>query len=280
MNCKEEGLSKLRRLQLIEADALSELKKICDKEGIRFFLRGGSVMGAVKYGGFVPWDDDMDIAVPREDYERLIEKFQNKIIANKYIITSYRSNSDMHCYFPRLFLKEDVRKQEGLPKDNVLGLHLIDILPLDGAPENIVLRHIYFLKVYCLRMLGSLGTATTDAVGMHNKKQEMVINILKSMKLNKLFSQKSIYLKLEKIYTKYNWKTSRYSGTITGSLIRKEVMPSYIWGMGVMKIFENEKYVVPTEYDKYLKRLYGYNYMNEEPNPEKRKSHLGKNRLS
>lgn len=67
----------IRELQETLLDAVKEFKKICDEENITFFLRGGSVMGAVKYGGFIPWDDDMDIAVPRKDYVRLIEIFND-----------------------------------------------------------------------------------------------------------------------------------------------------------------------------------------------------------
>ena len=73
----------LKRIQKIELDALKEFNKICKENNLMFFLRGGSVMGAVKYQGFIPWDDDVDIAVPREDYDQLPQIFENKIIAHQ-----------------------------------------------------------------------------------------------------------------------------------------------------------------------------------------------------
>ena len=69
----------LKKIQEIELDALKEFNKICKENNLMFFLRGGSVMGAVKYQGFIPWDDDVDIAVPREDYDQLPQIFENKI---------------------------------------------------------------------------------------------------------------------------------------------------------------------------------------------------------
>ena len=148
----------LKKIQEIELDALKEFNKICKENNLMFFLRGGSVMGAVKYQGFIPWDDDVDIAVPREDYDQLPQIFENKIIAGKYQVLCHQYCEELHCYFPRLFLLEDERIKLGLPRNTNLGLHLIDIIPLDGAPNNSLVRKVYYLKVYWYRFLASLGT--------------------------------------------------------------------------------------------------------------------------
>ena len=70
----------LKKIQEIELDALKEFNKICKENNLMFFLRGGSVMGAVKYQGFIPWDDDLDIFMPRPDYERLAELWLYTVI--------------------------------------------------------------------------------------------------------------------------------------------------------------------------------------------------------
>ena len=93
----------LKKIQEIELDALKEFNKICKENNLMFFLRGGSVMGAVKYQGFIPWDDDVDIAVPREDYDQLPQIFENKIIAGKYQVLCHQYCEELHCYFPRFF---------------------------------------------------------------------------------------------------------------------------------------------------------------------------------
>lgn len=260
----------IKLIQDIEMDALYEFKKICDIHNIKFYLRGGSVMGAVKYGGFVPWDDDIDVAVPRSDYERLIEFCKDKVIADKYIINSYKFCEKLHCYFPRMSLVESERIQLGLPKNTNLGLHLMDIFPLDGAPNHVILRKLYFIKVYFFRTLASIGTQYEDNMkNMHTKKQQIVIDFLRFFKIDKLIVQQKIYDILDKIYIKNSFENSRYAGTITASLISKEVMRKEIWGEGIHWKFGDINVRIPSLYDEYLKKMYGANYLYEEPTIKK-----------
>lgn len=262
----------IKTKQEILLEGIIELKKILDKNNIKFYLRGGSVMGAVKYNGFVPWDDDMDIAVPRKDYDKLIDILNGKVFSEKFEVISSKYNATAHCYFPRLFLIEKVRKELDLEKNTNLGLHLIDILPIDGAPNNKFNRNIYFGKVYILRFLASLGTFYGEGeVDMHSPKQKVIIKMAKLMQLHKIFPQQKVYKILDRLYTKYDWKKQDYAGTITASLFKKEVMPVEIWGEGVWHQFETEKFLIPTDYDRYLKIMYGENYLSEEP--DEKKSH-------
>ncbi|MBJ8325401.1 LicD family protein [Streptococcus pacificus] len=266
------GNNDIAKLQKTLLDALKEFKKICDKEGIVFFLRGGSVMGSVKYKGFVPWDDDVDIAIPRDQYERMIDILNDKVIAGKYKVVSYKYYPEIHCYFPRLFLVEEERIKLGLPSNTHMGLHLMDILPLDGAPNNTLLRNIYFAKVYALRYLSSLGTPYVEGhVNMHSKKQKFIINFGKFFQLHKIFPQIKVYNTLDKLYKRYDWRVQDYAGTITASLFKKEVMKKEIWGKGKFLPFETEQFMVPELYDSYLKQMYGENYLTEEP--QNKKSH-------
>lgn len=260
----------IEKLQDVLFDAILEFRKICEQEGITFYLRGGSVLGAVKYRGFIPWDDDMDIAIPREQYDRLVDIFHNKIIAGKYQVLCHQYCPELHCYFPRLFLLEDERKKLNLPSNTHLGLHLIDILPLDGAPNNSIARNIYFLMVYTLRFLASLGTTYVEGhVDMHSPMQKLIINIAKMLGFTKLFPQIKVYRMLDRLYTKYDWREQEYAGTITASLFKKEVMKTSIWGEGTLMTFKETKFLVPKEYDNYLRIMYGENYLTEEPSEKK-----------
>ncbi|OUZ17569.1 hypothetical protein A5868_002512 [Enterococcus sp. 12F9_DIV0723] len=153
-----EDKSKLRELQLLELEALFELRQFCKKNNMDFFLRGGSVMGAVKYKGFVPWDDDADVAIPRKDYDDLIELASNREWSKKFNILSYKTNPEIHCYFPRVLLKEEIRIKMDLPKNNNLGLTVVDILPLDGTPNSKFVRNLYFFQIYIYRALAGVWT--------------------------------------------------------------------------------------------------------------------------
>ena len=132
----------LKQIQNVEKEALEEFNKYCIKNDIRFFLRGGSVLGAIKYKDIVPWDDDIDVALPRNDYNKLINNCKVDF-SKKFILVSYKNTVDSHCYFPRIILKEEYRVEYGFPKNNERGLVLIDILPLDGMPTNrIILKSV------------------------------------------------------------------------------------------------------------------------------------------
>lgn len=257
----------LRKIQLLELEALTELRIFCKKHDMDFFLRGGSVMGAVKYKGFVPWDDDVDIAVPRQYYDKLIELVSKEEWSSKFYLVSYKSDPEIHCYFPRVLVKENVRKELGLPINNKLGLTVIDVLPLDGAPKTDISRNIYFLKTYMYRALAGVWTMDIkETVDMHDSKKKLILKILKRFRINRLYSQVGIYEKLDKLYKKNSLEQSVYIGTITGSLYKKEIMDRKYWGNGVEMNFENQTFLVPELYDDYLKKLYGVNYMTYTPN--------------
>ena len=65
-----------RQLQLTELEILIELDRVCKEENLTYFLEGGTLLGALRHGGFIPWDDDIDVLMPREDYNRLIDVFR------------------------------------------------------------------------------------------------------------------------------------------------------------------------------------------------------------
>lgn len=258
-------------IQNLELEALKAIKDIAEKNDIRFFLRGGSVMGAVKYNGFVPWDDDMDIAVPRENYKKLISILSENW-SNRFWMASYTKGDAIHAYFPRILVKEQTRKKLALPRNNHLGFCVIDILPLDYLPESAFQRKMFVYQVGLYRLLGATWTVDIrDTITQHSKKKQEIIKLVKKMGIQKITTQNKIYDKLDNIYSRYS-NGSNWRGTITGSKFDKEMFPSSVWGEGILTSFEDSKFLVPLEYDTYLKQMYGSRYLDEEPTLKK--SHI------
>lgn len=271
--------SQLEEIHSLILEALTELRQLCKKNDMDFFLRGGSVMGAVKYNGFVPWDDDADIAIHRKHYNKLIELTANSDWSDKFDVISYKNNPEIHCYFPRVLLKEELRKEKKLPQNNKLGLTIIDILPIDGTPNSSIKRNLYYTTAYSYRALSGVWTMDVkETVNMHNSKRRLILKILKAIKINKFYTQVGIYDKLDKLYTKYPVESSDYIGSMTGSLYKKEIMSKDWWGNGIEMDFENQKFLVPSNYDEYLKQLYGDNYFTYTPNEaqQNKKRHVKK----
>ena len=120
------AISKLRELQLEEIEALKSLIDFCEQNGLTYYMRGGSVLGAVKYKGMIPWDDDIDIILPREDYNRLIKIAPDNL--GNAVFAHYSRNIKLNCYFARLYLDERKRTEKNLPKNNANGLVLVDMV--------------------------------------------------------------------------------------------------------------------------------------------------------
>ena len=265
--------SYLKQLQRTEYEALSALLAFARKNGIRVFLRGGSVLGAVKYRGFVPWDDDIDVAIPRHDYEKLIRIMPEKL-QDQYLFVTYRRTKDAHCYFPRIILEKDACAEAGIPVNNERGAVLIDILPVDGMPKTKAGRALHIVRAYVYRVLASLWTLDVkETVSMH-KKFDGILRVLRAIGIHRFYQQDDIYRKMDRLYARYPYGETAYAGMIAASKREKEIVPYAWWGDGAPARFIGLQVLVPADYDAYLKKLFGRDYMTRTPPPEKRtKSH-------
>lgn len=129
---------------------------------------------------------------------------------------------------------------------------------------------MFTTEVYFYRLLGALHTASiSDTISQHKGLKKIIITSLNKLKIQKLYTQESTFEKLDKIYMSNDLKSSKWSGTITGSSLAKELFPSEVWGSGVTLPFEDKAFRVPTLYDSYLKHIYGDNYADETPTVKK-----------
>ena len=268
-------MSLLTEIQDEEYRALKYIAGICNENGLTFYLRGGSALGAVKYNDFIPWDDDIDIALPREDYLKLISLMPNEF-DNDLLFVSYQKTGDAHCYFPRIVMNKTSQEKKGYPRNNERGLCLMDILPLDGMPNGKIKLFFHIMHAYVLRVLASLWTIdVSETVSMHGKKKDIILKILHFTRIHHLYKQNDIYAKLDKLYSKYPFLGTERSGMLSSDKIEKEIIPSSWWGYGTKSRFRDLEVLVPSNYDEYLKHLFGENYADyEPPDTERTKSHL------
>lgn len=264
-NSKEEfyfsslSQEELRKMQIKLLNILEVFDDFCRKNNLRYYLAAGTCLGAVRHKGFIPWDDDLDVSMPRDDFERLFKLWNNK--NNRYqllrpsqkIITGVHigllRDSDTTCIY------------EYARNHNICHGMKIDIEVLDGCPSNPILRKIqrFYGMMYAIL---SAQRIPNNGSSMRKKLAKVILGIIKSRKVRfKLFS---FALKNVKRYRmdKSDLVRVAYSPLV----FRKEV-----FGTAVMKEFEGRKYPVPTEYDIYLKKMYN-NYMQLPPKSD-RKAH-------
>lgn len=143
----------LRRIQLIQLEMLEEVDRICRKCGIEYNIIAGTLLGAVRHGGYIPWDDDADVAMLRPEYEKFRIAVKTELDTTKFYFQDDRRTRVYRWGYGKLrrkhtlFLREH---QEHMPYRQGI---FIDIFPLDGVPDNYILRSIKNFECFCVRKI-------------------------------------------------------------------------------------------------------------------------------
>lgn len=247
----------LRKLQLIDVDILNSVVNILDKHHLKYYLIGGTLLGAVRHQGFIPWDDDMDIAMPRKDYEAFLEEYQTELPTH-LSVENFKNNPKYKYYISRV-LDHAYRVRE-LRDRNVqeAETHIsIDIFPIDGAPDNKVNRKVYYFKIMAYRALISLIQKNNiDSERDRNIFERITIAIGTHIPLDKVLSANKLQYKIDRILKKQS-SQSQIAGTIMGAYRTKEMVPRRFFGKGTKVRFEGKEYSAPEKFDDYLIHMYG-----------------------
>lgn len=143
----------LRKIQLIQLEMLEEVDRICKKCGIEYTIIAGTLLGAVRHGGYIPWDDDADIAMLRPEYERFRMAVRTELDATKFYFQDNRRTKGYRWGYGKLRRKNTLflrKYQEHMAyKQGVF----IDIFPLDGVPDNYLIRSIKNFECFCIRKI-------------------------------------------------------------------------------------------------------------------------------
>jgi lipopolysaccharide cholinephosphotransferase len=143
----------LRQLQLIQLEMLIEVDRICRKCDIRYNIIAGTLLGAVRHGGYIPWDDDADVALLRPEYEKFRQACETELDASRFYFQDHRNTPGYRWGYGKLrrkntlFLREH---QEHMPYEQGV---FIDIFPLDGVPDSYGLRCLNNFQCFCIRKL-------------------------------------------------------------------------------------------------------------------------------
>lgn len=248
------GLEELRSIQL---DLLQKTAEFCDKNGLRYFLCGGTLIGAIRHKGYIPWDDDIDIAMPRPDYDRFVKIFNRS--ENYYQVVSLETNPEYAYAFAKVYDNRTELKElhyNGIP----FGVY-IDIFPADGVKDAAQIR-----KIMLLHKILNAKKANYSRRKLLNK----IINTLAKLILLP-FSAQQIARWMDNEARKYAFGSVPCAGLIANPLGVGEKVEKSVFESDIYKEFEGRKYPVPIGYDTWLWSIYG-DYM-QLPPEEHRVSH-------
>lgn len=250
----------IREFQTHILGLLDVMDDVCRKHGLKYYMIGGTMLGAIRHQGFIPWDDDLDVAMFRKDYDILMAHYR-EWLPERYSILSFESNHDYYRHFCKLEDK-NTTLVERFHIRRLAGVYL-DIFPMDDVPDNRFLRwwHYRRFALYDKLLYFANRDPYKHGYGLSSK---LIAFFQRHISIDKL------YAKRHKILIEYNGKKGCSCCMAHGGFnpIRKEV-----FGTPGLYKFENGSYWGPADAKTYLSLSYGNDYM-ELPPVDKRVSHL------
>ncbi len=234
------------------ADMFGWFHDFCVTHGLRYYAIGGTMLGAVRHGGFIPWDDDIDVGMPRRDYERLAELLAEDK-SGRYVLETEKSGDPAYFYpFSKLYDTQTTLIEH---KRYVLkrGIYL-DIFPLDGAgnTKEESQRHYRTIEKKYNLLLARTGAVRQGRAWYKN----LALRLLQLIP-NCFVSDKRILCDLVALCRRYDFDECAWFGNFVGAWRFREVMPREIAGEPRLYPFEGLLIYGVADADRYLTNLYG-----------------------
>ena len=240
----------------VELDILSDVADFCDSHGLRYYLAYGTLIGAVRHKGFIPWDDDIDIQMPRDDYNKMIEIFNSEKEKTHLRLISPYDPYSFHS-FVKIIDTRTVKKEVGFKYKNAEPLGIdVDVFPLDGQPDDDGVYSKWYNRKQKIYKLMQFVLMDPNISWKH----KIVCNGLRLVR-SKAYYQK----KADKLQKPYTFDESKFVGC-TASLFnsKKNRHAKELYSESVLLDFEDKKFKAPIGYHEILTAMYG-DYMQLPP---------------
>ncbi len=267
-------MATLREVQLCQLDIAKEIKRICDANDIRFFLDSGSLLGAVRHNGFIPWDDDLDVGFRREDYERFLEAAKTQL-GSEYELQTWKNDR----YYPQPFAK--VRKKGTVYREASSGMKqemngvFVDLFPYDVLPDDEGLRSQLGRKLTIYKTLlrakaGFKPWLTLRTENTFANKAKSYLKYLPFRAAAVFVSKDRIIQKYERLAVQYNGEPDQHAYRYVQGATRfgRWVLPKECFEEFEEIAFEDTTFPITKEWDLYLRLMYG-EYMQLPPESER-----------
>lgn len=257
---------KLNEIKEIEIQLLKEFKSYCETHKLKYFLSNGTLLGAIKYNGFIPWDDDIDVIMPRDDYNRFVKEFPSN---EKIKLLNEETCENYFFSFAKLSDLSTLIQNQTILKNYECGIH-IDIFPLDKWEENKkkASKKAKRIQKLCKKLCFSISHFCQGRSWLRTCAKNMIIfyTQIKGPTYYRKKLRNVIKNALDKSGTEY-------CGCLVWPIYgAREIIPTEAFSKTIFVEFEGDKYPAPIGYDVYLRSLYG-DYENDPPSKKQRSHH-------
>lgn len=262
----------LKELQEAELGILEAFHEFCEKHGLRYYLGGGTAIGAVRHQGFIPWDDDIDLMMPRPDYMKLVELVkEDQMLGDHYKVDCCYFNPNALSSALRIF---DTRTELTFTNFRIpytLGCW-IDVFPIDGLSPSAAKRKAHFKK---MRLAMDIYLCAITKFGGKRRSKLMTVlqyGVAPALPIIRLFKNHQYTAWLDRISRRYDYDKCEWIGVLEGRAEEREAMKKVNLEPARLVDFEGKKFFIMANYDEYLTNLYG-DYMKLPPESERVSRH-------
>lgn len=255
---------KIKELQDVQLQIMDDIHRVCVQLGLRYYLIGGSAIGAVRHQGIIPWDIDIDIAMPRKDYEKFILE-GSKLLKSNFELHDYRTDKNFGTFHALVVLKNSYIKfkfEKDTDKQNRFGI-FVDILPLDQWPENELYKKLLVKEHKLIKVIRDFRQGDRRETGNFIKR------VIKKTAYHILRATTSVYSinKWEQnVISRCNTDDEGkiWCSKLSHYTLDKLTMPKKYFGTPILSPFSGREYYIPEQVHNYLLHLFG-DYMKLPP---------------
>lgn len=248
-------------------ELLTAFDAFCVEHGLRYCLSGGTLLGAVRHKGFIPWDDDVDVNMPRPDCEKLMELSGGRI--GRFELMAPNCTDKHHAYHWKLFHDSFLVRKKATQKVYPI---FMDIFPIEGLPETMAKTRRHYRTC---RKWKYLANCLWGRRWLHGKDLKAKLFHAAFRPVAALYGRERLFRRVLRVMKEIPFDVAPHVGVMATNVhqevervVKDEFMPR------IDVTFEGRTFPGPANYDTYLRQLYGVDYM-QLPPPEKRKSNHG-----
>lgn len=249
---------KLNLLREIEKDMLREIDRICREHDIEYFISYGTMLGAVRHGGFIPWDDDVDVAMLRSEFEKF-RQIAPKELNERFSYESHTNNNGYHYFFDRITAKDTYFASKYSDDYEMHKGISVDIFVVDNVPADPKAAYRFWKKLMRKRMLMNVRWKNTARKGKAYLLSKLLLPILR------LRSMDSYSRSYEKAVRKYEHENTGWVMPASSDHVYRGIFPVETFAEVIPYRFDDVDTFIPTGYEDFLKAWYTENYMDMLP---------------